>query len=190
MFSSRKTKILDVPDDTPNQITIRSLNGRLFDNAQKENSVRAQAFIDRMGGANYRQQINEVLEQAQAKGEKNPVEEARQDPLIKYDQYYLVSRGVTAWTYPESLVPEPVVIEIESGEIVAGVTVDAFKAMDDAAKDGLEVQMRILALEDLLPERREWLAREVLRLTKPDLFLTDDEAEAAKKEISGPVPGA
>lgn len=90
-------------------------------------------------------------------------ERALADPLSGYDRFAIVRSGLVAWSYPDPLKPDPL------KPAVAG-TVDAIEDLDDDAV--------------------EFIAREILRITKPALFLTEEEAKAAQKEISAAAPVA
>lgn len=91
--------------------------------------------------------------------------EAIRDPLTGFDRYALVRDGLVAWSYPHALhaaAPGP-----------AATT----KALD--------------AIDDLDDEALDFFATEVLRRTKPGLFLaTEEDAKAAQKELSVAAPSA
>lgn len=95
------------------------------------------------------------------KGAKDPeVLKAIADPLTGYDRFALVRAGLVAWSYPQSVKPVTVKSEGKPDRI------------DDA-------------IDDLDDETVDFIAREVLRLTKPGLFLaTEEEVGAAQKELS------
>jgi hypothetical protein len=85
------------------------------------------------------------------------------DPLTGYDRYELVRAGLVAWSYPQP------------------ITADR-KALGDPAVD---------AIDDLDDEAVDFIATEVLRLTKPALFYRAlEDAEAAQKKADGPAPRA
>ncbi len=73
------------------------------------------------------------------------------DPLAGYDRLTIVRAGLTAWTYT-------------------------------VTKDGKEAPRPVTeSVVDLDDETLEFIAIEIMRLTKPGLFLTDEEREAARK---------
>lgn len=88
--------------------------------------------------------------------------QALADPLAGFDRFAIVRAGLVAWSYPESLKP------LTPSQIADGVTTDAIDDLDDDAV--------------------EFLARAILQLTKPALFLTEEAAAAAQKEISAAAP--
>lgn len=94
------------------------------------------------------------------KGASDPdVLTAIADPLTGYDRYVIVRAGLLAWSYPQAIKPVTV-----KGEGKPDAIVDAIDDLDDEGVD--------------------CIAREILRLTKPALFLTVEEAEAEKKTDS------
>lgn len=101
-----------------------------------------------------------TFRRALEKGATDPdVLKAIRDPLTGYDRYALVRSGLVAWSYP---LPIQRTQTTATGTTVVSV-VDAVDDLDDEAVD--------------------WIAREVLRLTKPTLFhATAAEAVEEKKE--------
>jgi hypothetical protein len=91
--------------------------------------------------------------------DKREVEQAIADPLTGYDRYALVRAGLVAWSYPQSITP------LTPSEVVVALRKDAIEDLDDEAVD--------------------FIATEVLRLTKPGLFhATKEDADRAQKELS------
>jgi len=80
------------------------------------------------------------------------------NPLTGYDRFALVRAGLVAWSYPQSIKP------LTPSEVVDGLRKDAIDDLDDEGVD--------------------FIATEVLRLTKPGLFLSPDDAEVARKNDS------
>lgn len=77
------------------------------------------------------------------------------DPLTGYDRYELVRLGLVAWSYDRPIAPVKV--------------------------DGQPDQN---AIEDLDDDAVDFIAREVLKLTKPSLFVEPADAEEEKKSGS------
>ena len=94
-----------------------------------------------------------TFRRALEKGATDPdVLKALADPLTGYDRYVLARAGLVAWSY------DGVINRVEPSADVY----DAIRDLDDDAVD--------------------FIAREVLRLTKPALFMaTIEDAEAARK---------
>jgi hypothetical protein len=93
------------------------------------------------------------------KGASDPdVLKAIADPLTGYDRYVMVRAGLLAWSYPQSITPVTVKVEGKPDRIV-----DAIDDLDDEGVD--------------------FIATEILRLTKPALFVTVEEAVAEKKSV-------
>lgn len=81
------------------------------------------------------------------------------DPLAGYDLHALVRFGVVAWSYPQPLTPE--------------VITPASEGVDAVVKDWVK---------DLGPEALDFMARTVLKRTRPNLFIeTAAGAEAERK---------
>jgi hypothetical protein len=86
--------------------------------------------------------------------------QAIRDPLTGYDRYALVRAGLVAWSYPQAL---------------------KFTPSD-------KVDGKVDAIEDLDDEALDFIATEVLRLTKPQLFMTSaEDAEVEKKTADDPA---
>lgn len=93
-----------------------------------------------------------TFRRALEKGAGDPdVLKAIADPLTGYDRFVLVRAGLIGWSYPQAL----------NGSSVSSTAHDA--------------------VEDLVDEAVDFIATEVLRLTKPRLFQTSDEAAVARK---------
>jgi hypothetical protein len=154
IFASRTTKTIPLPFDVPHEVTIQRLAGRHLGKAQLENQVTSVENLRRMGGAAFQKEL-EGLGDTSKRAEL--VKQHQADPLNAYDRYEVLAKGIKSWTYEELLTPV---------EVIEG--------------DGVK-RLRILAIDDLDDDAADFLAREILRLTKPALFLTEAEAEAAQK---------
>lgn len=100
IFTSRVTKVLDVPNDAPNTITIRKLAPKALDAATKERQRQVIATFREMGGA---KGLAELKGDAKPKGDdEKPDEPAKVDPMGPYDEVTLIIKGVTGWTSTES----------------------------------------------------------------------------------------
>jgi hypothetical protein len=104
-----------------------------------------------------------LLRRALEHGATDPdVLHAIRDPLTGYDRYALVRFGLVAWSYPQSVKP------LTANDKVNGQTIDAIDDLDDEAVD--------------------FIATEVLRLTKPHLFhVTAADAAIEKKTADDPA---
>jgi hypothetical protein len=143
IFASRTQLTVPLPFDEGQTVTIRRLPGRKLEKARLEKQIASQEFVTRMGGQEFRKQLNAV---GDTETQKKLVAEAQADPLNSYDAHTVAAAGIVAWSYPEPVTPE--------------------------------------AIEDLDGEALEFLAREILKLSKPSLFQTVDEAAAVKKTAS------
>jgi hypothetical protein len=86
--------------------------------------------------------------------DKVQIEQAIADPLTGYDRFALVRSGLVAWSYPQAIKREQ-------------------KTLGDPIVD---------AIDDLDDEAVDFIATEVLRITKPGLFhVTEADAKVAQK---------
>lgn len=156
MFASQTQATVPIPFDPPHTVTVRKLTGRELENAQEAHRSTLATGSPRSWAATFRRALE--------KGSADPeVIKAIADPLTGYDRYALVAHGLLAWTYPQ-------VIAVPDQTSVTYPTAAA---------------TRQRVIDDLDDEGLDFIAREVLRLTKPALFLTLDEAQAERKNDSG-----
>jgi hypothetical protein len=160
IFASQTRVTMPIPFDLPNDVTLQALTGRQLSKAAKAFYGEMISDIQARGGAKVQKDIQTLWEK-DPKDAKAEVEKVKADPLNGYDPYALLYKGIVAWSYPDSLSLVPVVEKADDGH---DVTV-----------------MRIPAIEDLGAEAVDFFAREILRLTKPALFLTAEEATAEQK---------
>lgn len=143
MFASLKQSTISVPFDSPHTVTVRKVTGRELDAAAEAHRSHLAGGSPRLWPATFRRALEH--------GASDPeVRRAIADPLTGYDRFALVTAGLVAWSYPQSLTPA------HTGGPVA-------------------------AIEDLDDEGVDFIATEILRLTKPALFQTAEEIEAARK---------
>lgn len=160
IFASQTKATLAIPFDAPNTISIRKLTGREVEQAQEAHALgMSTGGRSRLWGA----KLRGILEGAVT--DKVTVQDAIADPLLGFDRFVVIRCGLLSWTYPESVKPVP------AREAVA-------------AKDGhpaiAAVEARD-AIADLDDESAEFIAREILRLTKPALFQTQVQSEESAK---------
>jgi hypothetical protein len=157
-FASHTTSDpIPLPFDPEQWIQVRKLTGREHEAAQ-------QAHRDglALGRANV---WSAFLRRALEHGATDPdVLKAIRDPLTGYDRYALVRAGLVAWSYPQSVKPVMAKHATEVGGAVSRPVVESD------------------AVEDLDDEAVDFIATEILRLTKPQLFhATEADAEIEKK---------
>lgn len=167
IFASRTVNTIPIPFDPPNTVTIKKLSGGHIERAQKNFFNGLVGDIQARGGASVQRDIETLFKKEPTDDAKETlnvaVEEVKKDPMNGYDKATLVRYGVSAWTYPESLVPVPVIEKDERGR---DVTV-----------------MRVPALDDLTDEALDFFAEQVLRLTRPQLFQSKDDQDAEQKNV-------
>lgn len=177
-FTSRHTDVIDVPDDAPNTVTIRKLSGRHLERASQANMMASVDTIKRMGGAKFQKELRDIGD-ADIRAAK--IAEQQADPMNGYDQRVLLYKGITGWTYPESLTPEPApeikdAITLAKGGDVDGAFLKIMQFIDSGEHAAV-----IPAIDDMDSERAEFLARKILKLSKPRLFQTAEEAQDERK---------
>lgn len=105
IFASRSLKVVPIPWDDPHTVTIQKLPGRHLGKAQQEKQIAAQAFVTRMGGDAFRQQLAGLGDPADV---ADRVARAQADPLNSYDRGAVLQKGIKAWTYDEPVTPETI----------------------------------------------------------------------------------
>lgn len=160
IFASQTQKTIPIPFDQPSSVTVRKLTGREIEEAQEAHRASIATGRARSWAATFRRMLEY--------GTSDPdVLKAIADPLTGYDRYALVRSGLVAWSYPQPVTP----IAAKDASPSVGKT-PAQPAV--AASD---------AVEDLDDEAVDFIATEILRLTKPGLFQTNEEAEADRKNV-------
>lgn len=131
IFASRTQKTIPIPFDAPHEVTLQKLTGRQLERASQENQIEAQQFVSRMGGAEFRKQLESVGDSVAVAEQMATI---KADPMFGYHKPTLLKHGVKAWTY--------------------------------------DVPITDQAIEDLDDDALEFFAREVMKLTKPSLFVS------------------
>lgn len=150
-FASRITKTLELPFDPGQTITIRKLPGRHLEAAGRERVFARMDAMRRMGGPQFQKEL-----QAAIAAEEREAEAAGQAP----------APVVT----PDPAPADPLLDYDKYALLAHGVVAWSYP---EPVKPEL--------IDDLESDAAEWIAREILRLTKPTLFQTAEEAEAAVK---------
>ncbi len=102
-----------------------------------------------------------------AGGVKDPaVFAALENPLTGHDRYALVRAGLVSWSYPQALTPI-------KAQPTATPPIEAYDAVGD--------------LDD---ETVDFIATEVLRLTKPSFFVKVEAVEDANTQSTAAAPAA
>ncbi len=153
-FASLTTSApIPLPFDPPHTVVVRGLSGRELEQVQDAHARSVALGRTRLWSQTFRT----ILEQGLVKASE--LSAALRDPLTGFDRFAVVRAGLVAWSYPQPITP-----------VAAGPAVG-----DTPAVDAYDV------LDDMTDELVEFIATEVLRRTKPALFLTDEEQEAARK---------
>lgn len=155
--SQTQSDPIPIPFDPPHTVTVRKVTGRECDTAQEAHATGVAAGGSRLWATKFRRILEGSI------SDKQRVEQAIADPLTGYDRYALVRAGLVAWSYPQRLAVPP---DLKDKGVIAAVAAEREKAIDD--------------LDD---EAVDFIATEVLRLTKPGLFhATEEDVEAAQKK--------
>jgi hypothetical protein len=169
IFSSGTLVTIPIPasvDPSPGEhtVTIQKLSGRKLGRSQKLFFNDLIAEVQTRGGAKVQKDIQTLFEKTPEEKAAADAEVAKvqADPLNGFDKYSLLYDGIAAWTYPESLQRVPT-IEVVNDRPVTVMRIPAIDDLDDAAVD--------------------FFATEIMRITKPSLFLTPEEAKTEQKNV-------
>jgi hypothetical protein len=143
VFTSRVTDTRPIPHDPDQSVTIRKLAPRHLEAAAKASQLQSIADLKEIGGPAFLKELEALGDGDKKKAEDKAAEAAKRDPLLTYDPYVLIAKGLKEWTYDAPLVAE------------------SFEDLDDVTRD--------------------FIAREILRLSKPALFQTEAEQKADQK---------
>lgn len=160
-FASQTTQTIPLTFDPPHEATIRKLTGREYEQAQEAHMVGV------LGGRLnvWAQRFRRILTTGLASDAE--AQAMLRDPLTGFDRYALVRAGLVSWTYDAAPPVDP----------------EALKTFDAAAA-------RVKQVNDLTDEPVEFFALAILKLTKPALFVTAEEAMAEEKKAQAPSPVA
>jgi len=161
--SQTQSEPIPIPFDPPHTVIVRKLTGLECDAAREAHATGVAAGGSRLWATKFRRILEGSL------SDKREVEQAIADPLTGYDRYALVRAGLVAWTYPQSIKPIPA----------------------QPASNGKPAVEPYDAIGDLDDEAVDFIATEVLRITKPALFYTArEDVERAQKERPAAAPVA
>lgn len=146
-FASQVEKMIPIPFDLPNEVTIKKLPGRHLEKAKNAFLASLVAGVQERGGAQVQKEMQDLWNDPKA---AEQVEQIKADPLNGYDKYVLIEHGLVTWTYRQQVSAE--------------------------------------SIGDLDEDMVDWLAREILKLTKPKLFLSADEQMELEKNDYAPLP--
>ncbi len=150
-FASHSKVTVEVPGDPTQTVTYRKLTGLEVEQAQSEH---LKGIIAGRSARGWSAAFQRVLAKGATDADAAAVVA---DPLTGYDRLAIVRAGLVDWSYP---------LPVQSQSIT---------------RTGDTVMSAVDYVADLDDETLEWLAREILKLTKPGLFQTPDEAEAVRK---------
>ena len=150
--SQTQSDPIPVPFDPPHTVTVRKLTGREVEAAQTEHM---KSLVAGRSARGWSAAFHRLIA-----GVATPADaqKALADPLEGYDRTALVRAGLVAWSYALPI-----------------------RRIETTATDTTTVTV-VDAVEDLVDEALEFIAGEVLRLTKPALFLTPALAEDDQKK--------
>jgi len=161
--SLTKSDPIPLPFDPPHTIIVRKLSGREYQRVQEAHAIGIATGDARIWSARFRRLLENSI------AEKAEIERAIADPLTGFDRHLLVRLGTVAWSYPVSLKAVKAVPAVQSMD--GQIQIPAIEAYDP--------------IDDLSDEHVDFIAREVLRRTKPALFQSIDEQETERKNATG-----
>lgn len=153
--SLTKSDPIPLPFDSAHSVVVRGLSGREVEGAQASHARGVAIGRTRIWNQNFKA----ILEQGLVKAAE--LSAALNDPLTGFDRFEVVRAGLVSWTYPQ-----PIKATAAKAAVGDTAAVDAYDPIEDASD-----------------ELVEFIAREVMRRTKPHLFQTADEAETARKNV-------
>lgn len=96
IFTSLVTKVLEVPGEPGQTITIRKLAPKHLEAAQKAQQRAVSADLVEMGGATF---IQELAAAIGTDATKTVAQATQRDPVLLFHVPTLIVHGVSAWTY-------------------------------------------------------------------------------------------
>lgn len=149
---------IPLPFDPGQSIVVRKLTGREFEQAQESHARGVAVGRSRLWSETFKRILEKgVVATAELQAELR-------DPLTGFDRYAVIRSGLVSWTYPQSLKPVVVTPAVPASDGVAAVPAVIYDAIDDSDDEAIE-----------------FIARAILQLTKPALFLTVAEQEQERK---------
>lgn len=106
MSSRRGKKTITIqgdlrPDGTPHEVTIQKLAGRHLRKADEERDFALNEYVEKMGGASYRERMAAQHAKATADRKASGEPPVIGDPVHAFDQATLVKFAVIAWTFTD-----------------------------------------------------------------------------------------
>jgi hypothetical protein len=107
IFASYVTKIVPLPFDDGQTVTIQKLSGKALAACRQASIATSVEFVRSMGGAAFGRELAAVKAAADG-AELAGADGNGSDPLRRYDRSLVLAKGVKAWTYSEPLTPEAI----------------------------------------------------------------------------------
>ena len=104
IFASYVTRIVPLPFDEPQTVTIQKLSGKALEAARQARIADSMEFVRSLGGAAFGRELAAATAGREGAAEVTAGGDA--DPLRKYDRTMVLVKGVKAWTYEEPLTPD------------------------------------------------------------------------------------
>jgi hypothetical protein len=166
--SLSKSDPIPLPGDDGHTIIVRKLTGREYELVCEEH----RSGLWRGRATSW----PALFKRALREGAKDPaVLTAIADPLMGHDRYAILRHGLVSWTLPQSLTPIAAQPAVEGKDGQPGTpAVEAYDALDDLDDDTVD-----------------FIATEILKRTKPALFVTtvEEVEDDQKKGSSGSTAG-
>lgn len=156
IFASQTSKTIAIPFDIPHTVIVRKMTGLECEQAQEAH----RGSIATGRSRSWSLMFKRMLEKGMSASDPE-VQAVLNDPLTGFDRYAVVRAGLIGWSYPQPI--KSVSVTDEKTNVTT--TTDAVADLDDESVD--------------------FIATEILRLTKPGLFVSADELAEARKNASG-----
>lgn|SRR3990167_6419819 len=178
MFASLTQVTVDIPRQPGQSAILRKLTGRELDRAQAANiQSAASGILGRQWHERVKKQMKKGIEEIRLKA-MTPEQLAERenaaalveldDPMNGFDRFEVVKCGLVSWSY-------------DAAERPVGKSGPPNKKAAEAEV----IDARMKAIDDLEDEYVDFFAEQIMRLTKPALYQTAEEREAATKNAAG-----
>ncbi len=114
IFASKTQVTISIPFDLPNTVTLRALTGKESDEAQESHR-------GSLASGSARSWAN-VFRRSLEKGPKDDaVLKALADPVLGFDRFVVISKGLVAWSYTDAPLNDPVARQAAIDDLKDGV---------------------------------------------------------------------
>ena len=133
IFARLTTKVVDLPFDAPNTVTIRKLSGSQIRKARRAEMLESLDFVARLGGLKaFQKELDSLGDQKEI---DDAVKKEREKLAQGFDRDRILQYGVVAWTYAEPITEETL---MELTEEASDFLVHEILALTKPREDAVE----------------------------------------------------